>query len=135
MNGNLEARIKHILSMRRKLEAQLRFFRVEANYKQNEYMHTAEIKKINCLIEGIDGLLLLVSQEERMILKLHLLEGMKWESVIVEYEKCWPYDKGADKRTYIYRQQIALKRISAYVEQYASKIDFSWMDDSIFNEK
>ena len=129
MNENLEGRIKKILSMRRNLEAQLLFYQVDADYKQIDYMQNSEVTKLNCLLKGIDSLLLLVSKEERMILRLHLVEGMKWESVIAEYEKRWPYDRGADKRTYIYRQQTALKKISSYIEQFSKKIDFSWMED------
>lgn len=135
MNEDLEGRIKKILSMRRKLEAQILFYQVDADYKQTDYRQNSEITRLNCLLKGIDGLLLLVSEEERMILRLYLIEGMKWESVIAEYEKRWPYDKGADKRTYIYRQQSALKKMSSYVAQYAMKMDFFWMDDPLFNEK
>ena len=135
MNENLEGRIKKILSMRRNLEAQLLFYQVDADYKQIDYKQNSEITKLNCLLKGIDSLLLLVSEEERMILRLHLVEGMKWESVIAEYEKRWPYDRGADKRTYIYRQQTALKKISSNINRYAKKIDFSWMRDTIFDEE
>ena len=77
MNENLEGRIKKILSMRRNLEAQLLFYQVDADYKQIDYMQNSEITKLNCLLKGIDSLLLLVSEEERMILRLHLVEGMK----------------------------------------------------------
>lgn len=135
MNGNLDRKIKRILSSRRELEAQLLFYQVDAEYKQKDYSKNQEIAKLKCLLTGMDGLLLLVSEEERLILKLHLIEDMKWESVIAEYEKHWPYDKGTDKRTYIYRQQAALKKISSYVEQFAKKIDFSWMDDSFFEQE
>lgn len=135
MNGNLEGRIKKILSMRRNLEAQLLFYQIDADYKQKDYKQNSEITKLNCLLKGIEGLFLLVSEEERMILRLHLVEGMKWESVIAEYEKRWPYDRGTDKRTYIYRQQAALKKISSYIEQFAKKIDFSWMDDPSFEQE
>lgn len=135
LNENLEGRIKKILSMRRNLEAQLLFYQVDADYKQIDYKQNSEITKLNCLLKGIDSLFLLVSEEERMILRLHLVEGMKWESVIAEYEKRWPYDKGADKRTYIYRQQTALKKIASYIKQYAMKIDFSWMADPAFDEE
>lgn|GEM_PF-4447762 len=132
MNDNLEKRVKKILSMRRKLEAQLLFYQIDADYKQKDYMQNQEVAKLKCQIKGINGMLLLVSEEERMILSLHLVKGMKWESVISEYEKRWPYDKGTDKRSYIYRQQTALKKISSYITQYAKKIDFSWMDDLFF---
>ena len=132
MNDNLEERVKKILSMRRKLEAQLLFYQIDADYKQKDYMQNQEVAKLKCQIKGINGMLLPVSEEERMILSLHLVKGMKWESVISEYEKRWPYDKGTDKRSYIYRQQTALKKISSYITQYAKKIDFSWMDDLFF---
>jgi len=106
---------------------------VAIEYSPNESTDSfIVIQRLECLIKGIDALLLLVSEEERMILNLHLVYGMKWESVIEEYEKHWTYDRGTDKRTYLYRQQTALKKIALYVNQYSKKIDFSWMDDPFF---
>lgn len=133
MNDYVEEKIKRIISLYRQLEAQLLFHQVAAEYGEDAHGKNQEITRLSCLLKGIDGLLLLVSEEERMILRLHLIEGMKWESVITEYEKRWPYDKGTDKRTYIYRQQTALKKISSYINQYVKRIDFSWMADSYFD--
>lgn len=135
MYENLEEKIKRILSLRQKIEAQLVLQQVAHEYRHDtfESIQKKEIEKLYCLKKGIDGLLLLVSEEERYILEMHLVAGMKWESVIEDYEKRWTYDKGIDKRSYIYRQQTAIKKIASYIRRYAKQIDFSWMDDPVFN--
>ena len=48
MNDNLEKRVKKILSMRRKLEAQLLFYQIDADYKQKDYMQNQEVAKLKC---------------------------------------------------------------------------------------
>lgn len=133
MNGHLVEKIKRIISSQHKIKSMLMLHQVAIEYSPNESTDSfIVIQRLECLIKGIDALLLLVSEEERMILNLHLVYGMKWESVIEEYEKHWTYDRGTDKRTYLYRQQTALKKIALYVNQYSKKIDFSWMDDPFF---
>jgi len=133
LNGHLVEKIKRIISSQHKIKSMLMLHQVAIEYSPNESTDSfIVIQRLECLIKGIDALLLLVSEEERMILNLHLVYGMKWESVIEEYEKHWTYDRGTDKRTYLYRQQTALKKIALYVNQYSKKIDFSWMDDPFF---
>lgn len=44
MNDNLEERVKKILSMRRKLEAQLLFYQIDADYKQKDFI--CKIKRL-----------------------------------------------------------------------------------------
>lgn len=133
MNGHLVEKIKRIISSQHKIKSMLMLHQVAIEYSLNESTDSfIVIQRLECLLKGIDALLLLVSEEERMILILHLVYGMKWESVIEEYEKHWTYDRGTDKRTYLYRQQTALKKIALYVNQYSKKIDFSWMDDPFF---
>ncbi len=90
--------------------------------------------RIHRLLEGIDGLLLLVSEEERYIIELHLVEGMKWETVMEEYGKRWASEMSRVERTYKYRQQGALRKMEDYIEHYADIFDFSWLDDPLIDE-
>ncbi len=38
------------------------------------------------------------------------------------------------ERTYIYRQQVAIKKMRYYVERYADTFDFSWLEDPLIDE-
>ena len=130
MANDTESRIRLLLSVRHKLQAQLVFYNISYQLESAD-VYT---KRIQRLLNGIDGLLLLVTEEERCILELHLVEGMKWESVIEEYMKRWPYEMSKVERTYKYRQQGALKKMRYYVERYADTFDFSWLEDPLIDE-
>lgn len=136
MVSNPERKIKMLISAHHKLLAQVALY--EAQQKDTPRSPTAEMEayvtRLKRLLEYIDCLMLLVSEEERYILELHLISGMKWESVMAEYQNRWPYDKGTDKRTYLYRQQAALKKMSAFIKQYSNRFDFSWLDDRMIDE-
>jgi hypothetical protein len=52
----------------------------------------------------------------------------------MEYQQRWAYDVGTDQRSYLYRQSVAIRKISRYIEKYSSKIDFSWLEDPLIDE-
>jgi len=129
MVGDIESRIRLLLSVRHKLQAQLIFCNISHCCKPEAY--TARIQR---LLDGIDGLLLLVTEEERFILELHLVKGMKWETVMEEYIKRWPYEMSMVERTYKYRQQVAIRKMRYYVERYTDTFDFTWLEDPLIDE-
>ena len=129
MIGDLELRIKTLITIRQKIQAYLIFCEIDSKVSVCSYM-----VRLQHLLKGIDGLLLLVSEEERFILETHLIKGMKWESTIMEYQQRWAYDVGTDQRSYLYRQSVAIRKISRYIEKYSSKIDFSWLKDPLIDE-
>jgi hypothetical protein len=136
MEGNVEDRIRLLISVRLKLQAQLIFCKISCNDKPKNAALLTETypARIRRLLDGIDGLLLLVTEEVRYILELHLVEGMKWETVMEEYGKRWTSEMSRVERTYKYRQQGALRKMSGYLECYAGILDFSWLYDPIIDE-
>lgn len=136
MVSNIEDRIRLLLSVRLKLQAQLIFYNLSyCNKPENAKPPTEKYaERIQRLLDGIDGLLLLVTEEERFILELHLVKGMKWETVMEEYIKRWPYEMSTVERTYKYRQQVAIRKMRYYVERYADTFDFSWLEDPLIDE-
>jgi hypothetical protein len=134
MDGSIEDRIRLMISLRRKLQAHLIFCQLSCESNLRKAALKTYIVHIQRLLEGIDGLLLLVTEEERYILELHLVGGMKWETVMEEYCKKWASEMSRVERTYKYRQQGALRKIEDYVEHYIDILDFSWLQDPIIDE-
>ncbi len=89
MASDTESRIRLLLSVRHKLQAQLIFYNLSYCNKPKNTKPPAEkyAERIQWLLDGLDGLLLLVTEEERYVLELHLMEGMKWETVMEKYIK------------------------------------------------
>ena len=136
MVGNIEERIRLLISVRRKLQAQLIFCRISCNddLKNTIFLTKTCHARVQRLLEGIDGLLLLVTEEERFILELHLVDGLKWETVIEEYCKRWTSEISHVERTYKYRQQGALRKMKDYIVSNEDMFDFSWLDDPLIDE-
>lgn len=134
MDSNVEDRIRLLMSVRRKLQAHLIFCQLSREGNRKYVAPDNYLVRINRLLEGIDGLLLLVTEEERYIIELHLVGGMKWETVMEEYGKRWASEMSRVERTYKYRQQGALRKMEDYVEHYAGIFDFSWLDDPLIDE-
>lgn len=134
MEGNVGERIRLLISVRRKLQAQLIFCQLSCDRSRENGVPYDYLVRIHRLLEGIDGLLLLVSEEERCIIELHLVEGMKWETVMEEYCKRWASEMSRVERTYKYRQQGALRKMEDYIERYADIFDFSWLEDPLIDE-
>ena len=136
MSAKVEKRIRLLLCVRHKLEALLIFGNTTresspemATPQLDEYLARGKL-----LHDGIDGLLLLVSDEERSLLELHLVAGMKWLAVMDAYRARWPAETSDVERTYELRQKEAIRKMSCYVERYASTFDFSWLDDPLIDE-
>lgn len=86
MSRALEQRLKLLICARQKLQAMLVLYNVSETYTQKSLydIQKNEVRHLRCLLDGIDGLLLLVSEEEQFILKMHLVKGLKWETTIWE---------------------------------------------------
>ena len=134
MESNIEDRIRLLMSVRRKLQAHLIFCQLSREGNRENVAPNNYLVRIHRLLEGIDGLLLLVTEEERYIIELHLVGGMKWETVMEEYGKRWASEMSRVERTYKYRQQGALRKMEDYVEHYAGIFDFAWLDDPLIDE-
>lgn len=136
MAGSTEEKIKMLLSVRHKLQAQLLFYNAVASTGSQTSSPALEayVARVKCLLGGIRGLLLLLTEDEAFLLELHLVQGMKWEAVMEVQEKRWSFESGISKRTYLNRQQAAIKKIKHHMDYYAELFDFSWLDDPLIEE-
>lgn len=136
MSSNIEERIRLLLSVRRKLQALFIFAKLPQKNTSEKATPSSDVNitRIQRLLDGSDGLLLLVSAEEKSLLEQHLVDAMKWETAIAAYRRMWPAEHSEVKKTYQLRQQGALRKIRYYVERYANTFDFSWLDDPLIDE-
>ena len=136
MANNLESQIKVLFSIQRRVQAQLGFYRIQEAYNLQSITNDAinYVRRLQCFILGSHSLLLILSEEEALLIELHLVKGLKWESTIYEYEKKYPFEMGTNKRTYMNRQQSAIRKIADYVTSYSDRFDFSWLQDPLIND-
>ena len=66
-------------------------------------------------IELVETWLTLLDMEERFIVVSHLIDGLDWAKVIVEYEKLWERENGRADRTLKRIQSKALARIADFM--------------------
>lgn len=66
-------------------------------------------------IELVDTWLTLLDTEERFVVESHLINGLDWAKVIVEYEKLWERENGRAERTLKRIQSKALTQIADFM--------------------
>lgn len=136
INDNLDGKIRKLLTMSRQLNAQLTFLNILCKWKPDSLtpQRVAYLKRIEILVESIKGLMLLVSEDEAFVLDRHLVNGIDWSRVTVEYGKKWGLEYGKSERTIICYQHNALNKIEEHIKSHSDKIDFSWLDDPLIHE-
>lgn len=81
----------------------------ELNFNQKKRLE--EVRKNRRMIENW---LSILSDEERNIIQLHLIDGKSWKRIEAEYEQKDEYEYRATRTLMRYQQQ-ALKKIEEYV--------------------
>lgn len=81
----------------------------ELNFSQKKRLE--EVRKNRCMVENW---LSILSNEERHIIQLHLIDGKSWKRIEAEYEQKDEYEYRATRTLMRYQQQ-ALKKIEEYV--------------------
>ena len=81
----------------------------ELNFNQKKRLE--EVRKNGRMIENW---LSILSDEERNIIQLHLIDGKSWKRIEAEYEQKDEYEYRATRTLMRYQQQ-ALKKIEEYV--------------------
>ena len=81
----------------------------ELNFNQKKRLE--EMRKNKRMIENW---LSILSDEERYIIQLHLIDGKSWKRIEAEYEQKDEYEYRATRTLMRYQQQ-ALKKIEEYV--------------------
>lgn len=106
--------VKTLLRSMKKLNARREVLKC-LEKTDNEYNYICKIIYI------MDNSLKILSEDEREIIRMHLIEGDTWEQVIVQYEDGHGKQNGYSRRTYERIQQKSVKKILEVIEN--SEID------------
>ena len=99
-------------SMQARLEAQQR--REGNDMSPNALMQLDYIKDKNLMVESW---LTLLSEDEEYVIRRHLIDGLTWPRIEIEYAERWKeYAKTC--RTLMRYQNNALKKISEFMEEH-----------------
>lgn len=74
----------------------------------------------------VETWLLLLTREERMIIRFHLIDGLDWRRTAVELDKIWGYENGRSERSLKRKQSKAIRKIVRFMEEdpYNGSINF-----------
>ena len=117
--------ISETLRHHRKTRAHLKMLENQIHYHGASSLTEQDIKL--CIdyknrIELVDTWLTLLDTEERFLVELHLIDGLDWAKVIVEYEKLWQRENGRAERTLKRIQSKALEQIADFMNSYPMQI-------------
>lgn len=89
---------------------------IDYRWKKAKYMQSQEKNKIFDDCKRVETWLLLLTREERIIVRYHLIDGLDWNRTAVELEKLWGYENGRSERSLKRKQSNAIKKIVRFVE-------------------
>lgn len=78
----------------------------------------------------LDSWLLLLSDSERWVITTHLISGLPWAMVVIEFEKKWGKEQVRDERTLKRIQSKAIAKITCNIDLHglSERIDEIFMD-------
>ncbi|MCM1183032.1 MAG: hypothetical protein NC337_06640 [Roseburia sp.] len=76
-----------------------------------------EYDKLCAVIDSVEYALGSLSNEEREIIEMHLIQGNPWHRVIAKYEEKHGQMQGYSERTYKRIQQKAIKQLADIIEE------------------
>lgn len=124
-------RIKKLFQKQRVLEAEIHFYNARCRMRPCEETEALRrrIQDVQCMLEGIKGFYLVISEDEAIVIKRHLVDAIDWPRITVEYEQRWGKDYAKSERTMIYYQTRALDKIASFVAKHEDTYDFSWLSN------
>ncbi len=115
----MEDSMKQFIKKRRSLEAEARIF--HSCYDNNlQLANTTKVNHISSLerqIALIDSWLLLLNEDEAYVIKRHLIDGIDWPRIAVEYKGIWGEDYAKSERTLKTYQQRAMSKIVRFTQE------------------
>ncbi len=122
----MEDEIKQLIKQRRPLEAEVQILR--SGFAENvQIVGSGKVERINSLVKQIilvDGWLLLLTEDEAYVIKRHLIDGIDWPRIAVEYKGIWGEDYAKSERTLKTYQQRALSKIVKFTKEQNTYPDF-----------
>lgn len=85
-------------------------------YNHNTTIST-DLHNALLLTNIIETCLSLLSEEERFVTDLHLIQNYKWDDIEILFENRWGKANGRSERTLKRMQENALKKITAFINE------------------
>ncbi len=122
----VEDKIKDLIRQRRPIEAEAKILRSCYNGNTRK-VDSAKAERVNTLDEQIaliDGWLLLLNEDEAYVVKRHLVDGIDWPRIAMEYKGIWGDDYAKSERTLKTYQKRAMEKILRFAREQKSPPDF-----------
>lgn len=122
----MEDKIRQLIRQRRPIEAEVRILR--SCFNDNTQMVDSAKAQRMCFLEHqialIDGWLLLLNEDEAYVVKRHLIDGIDWPRVAMEYKGIWGEDYAKTERTLKTYQKRAMEKILRFAQEQKTSPDF-----------
>ena len=107
-------------------------FAVEMTLRHNGKNVTPQLQesldRIALLQAGTDVLYNLLSENEKIVIRYHYIQGLDWDCVNGEFEKRWGSGALKSKRSMINYQNKAFRKMAQYIQNNKNTYDFSWLE-------
>ncbi len=122
----MEDSIRQFIKKRRSLEAEA--WILHSCYDNNsQFADSTKVNHMSSLgkqIALIDSWLLLLNEDEAYVIKRHLIDGIDWPRIAVEYKGIWGEDYAKSEPTLKTYQQRAMSKIIRFTQEQNTYPDF-----------
>lgn len=120
----MEARVKEMIRRRKAYESERNILRVCMGDLQKNAQNgrTERIGQLDRWIAIVDGWMLLLTEDEAFVIKRHLVDGIDWPRVTLEYEKLWGQPFAKAERTLRSYQQSAMAKIVQFIADHSDML-------------
>ena len=120
----MEIMIKEALKRKRDLDAERRFLQNRIDRKcASEDSLLQKLALVEQKLATIETWLMLLSDDEVLVIKRHLIDGIDLPRVAVEYRERWGEEFSKTERTIKSYQRRAIKKIMRFEEEHPSWIN------------
>lgn len=119
----MEDRIKTILKMKRDLEAESLFLhkrREDGRFKLNSEIE-GRMNTVDEQLSAIESWMMLLGEDERYVIQRHLIDGVDFPRIAIEYKERWGEEFAKTDRTIKSYQRKAIQKIAKF-EQIKQKL-------------
>lgn len=85
------------------------------------------IDQVDKLHSATEALLSVLNENEEMVIRRHVIDGLDWACVGAEFGQTWGMENQKSKRSLINYYNTACRKMADYVEQNKEIFDFSWL--------
>ena len=125
-NVQLEAQIRKLL----KLPLQADRHAIEMTLGTGAAITPAlqeRIDRVNKMQLATDALMSVLSENEKMVVQRHVVDGLDWSCIGAEFAQIWGNENQKSKRSLINYYNAASKKMAEYIKENYEIFDFDWL--------